>query len=215
MAWKVVLCCSNRSSIRSLALILLSQTRWIVMPCLRTSISLQPFVQTRLDGGSLFVHKHGCTDLVQTRLDIGSLFVYKHQSPALCFKHVWMWFPVCVRINLQPCVSNTFELRFLVCVRASVNSPFFQTRLIMVACLFTSISLEPKWLRHGSDGDPTPRGVGFRLSPDLVPSSALHQCPERDVQLAESLQHADILVPFSTLRRSPHHVPLHLNEGDT
>ena len=70
----------------------------------------------------------------------------------------------------------------------------------MVACLFTSISLEPKWLRvtwiipceclafqvvgmvmgtstvallplpipYGSDGDPTPRGVGFRLSPNLA-----------------------------------------------
>ena len=50
-----------------------------------------------------------------------------------------------------------------VCVHASVNSPLFQTRLVMVACLFTSISLGPKWLRHGSDGDPTPRAVGFRL----------------------------------------------------
>ena len=39
--------------------------------------------------------------------------------------------------------------------------------MIMVVCLFTRISLEPKWLRHGSDGDPTPRGVAFRLSPDL------------------------------------------------
>ena len=59
------------------------------MPCLCTSISLQPFVQTRLD--------------------CGSLFVYKHQSPALCFKHVWIVVPcLCTRISLQPFVSNTF-----------------------------------------------------------------------------------------------------------
>ena len=105
----------------------------------------------------------------------------------------------------HPSVSNTFGLRFLFCVHASVNSFLFQTRLIMVACLFTSISLEPNWLRltwiipckclvfrvvgmvmgtstvakmplpfpYGSDGDPTPRGVGFRLSPNLVRVSVL------------------------------------------
>ena len=39
-AWNVVLRCSNRASICSLALFLLSQTRVIVMPCLSTSISL-------------------------------------------------------------------------------------------------------------------------------------------------------------------------------
>ena len=110
VAWKVVLCCSNRASICSLAPILLSQTRWIVMPCLRTSISLQPFVQTRLDGGSLFV--------------------YKHQSPALCFKHVWIVVScLSTSISLQPCVSNTFGLWFLVWVQASVSGPVFQTRL--------------------------------------------------------------------------------------
>ena len=87
VAWNVVSCCSNRASICSLALILLSQARWIVMIGWCTSICLQPFF------------------------------------------------------------SNTFGLWSLVCVHASVNSPLFQTRLIMVACLFTSISLEPKWLR--------------------------------------------------------------------
>ena len=45
------------------------------MPCLRASISLQPFVQTRLDGGSLLVYKHGSTAFVQTCVDSGSLFV--------------------------------------------------------------------------------------------------------------------------------------------
>ena len=140
VAWNVVLCCSNRASICSLALILLSQTRWIVMPCSSTSISPQPL-----------------------------------------FKHVWIVVPcLSASISLQPCVSNTFELWSLVCLQASVSSPVFQTRLIMVACLstsislqptrlimvaclLTSISLEPKWLRYMSDGDSTPRGVGFRL----------------------------------------------------
>ena len=98
-----------------------------------------PSVSNTLDCNDWLVYKHQSTALVQTRLDCGSLLY--------------------TSISLQPCVSNTFELRFLVCVHASVNSPLFQTRLIMVACLFTSISLEPKWLRHGSDGDPTPRGV--------------------------------------------------------
>ena len=109
-------------------------------------------IQTCLVGGSLFVYKHR----FQTRLNGDSLFVYKHLSPALCFKHVWIVVPcLSTCISLQPCVSNTFDVRFLVCVHASVNSPLFQTRLIVVACLFTSISLEPKWLRHESDGDPT------------------------------------------------------------
>ena len=128
VAGKVVLYCSNRAFICSHALILLSQTR--------------------LDCGSLFVYKHRSTALVQTRLNGDSLFVYKHQSPALCFKHVWFVVPcLSTSISLQPCVSNTLELRFFVCVHASVNSPLFQTRLIIVACLFTSISLEPKWQR--------------------------------------------------------------------
>ena len=128
VAWNVVLCCSNRASICSLALILLSQTRWIVMPCLCTSISLKPFVQTRLI--------------------CGSWSAYMHQSPAFSFKHVWVVIPcLSASISLQPCVPNTFGLWLLVCVHASVNSPLFQTRLIVVACLLTSISLEPKWLR--------------------------------------------------------------------
>ena len=53
VAWNVVLYCSNRASICSLALILLSPSRVFVMTGWRTSISLQPFVQTRLDYGSL------------------------------------------------------------------------------------------------------------------------------------------------------------------
>ena len=77
------------------------------------------------------------------------------------------------------------------------SSPLYQTRLFVVA--FLRVSLEPKLLRvtwiipcymfvgivmgtstvaqmplpfpYGSDGDPTPRGVGFRLSPELRHSS--------------------------------------------
>ena len=142
VAWNVVLCCSNRASISSLALILLSRTRWIVMPCLCTSISLQPFVQTRLNCGSLLYTS------IQTRLNCGSWSAYTHQSPALSFKHVWMGIPcLSISISLQPCVSNTFRLWLLVCVHASVNSPLFQTRLIVVACLLTLPPTPNKSLR--------------------------------------------------------------------
>ena len=51
------------------------------------------------------------------------------------------------------------------------------------------------WVRRTPHAE---RRGRFRLSPDDVPSSAVHRCPERDVQLAESLQHADIPVPFFT-----------------
>ena len=115
-----------------------------------------PSVSSTCDCNALLVYKHQSTALcsntfgwwffvcvqasasspvLQTRLDCGSLFVYKHQSPTLCFKHVWMMVPcLCTRISLQPCVSDTFGLWFPVCVHASVNSPLFQTRLIMVTC---------------------------------------------------------------------------------
>ena len=89
MAWKVVLYCSNRASICSHALILLSPTRWFVMTGWRTSISLQPFVQLQ--------------PFDQTRLDCGSFFVYKHRSPALCFKHVWFMAPCLVYKHLPTC----------------------------------------------------------------------------------------------------------------
>ena len=84
-----VLYCSNRASIRSHALIFLSQTRWIIMIGWCTSLSLQPFVQTRFW--------------------LWFLVVYKHQSPALCFKHVWIVVP-CLRtsISLQPFSQRSF-----------------------------------------------------------------------------------------------------------
>ena len=98
VAWKVVLYCSTRAAICSLALILLSQTRLIAMLlCLSTSIGRQPCVQTRLDCGSLFCLQASVSSPVfQTRLDCGSLSVYTLQSPALCLKHVGLWLLVCL-----------------------------------------------------------------------------------------------------------------------
>ena len=84
VAWKVVLYCSNRASICSHALILLSRTRWIVMTGWCTSISLQTFDQTRLDCGSLLCTSISLHRVFQKRLDCGSLSAYTHQSPALC-----------------------------------------------------------------------------------------------------------------------------------
>ena len=118
MAWKVVLYISNLASICSLALILLSPTRWFVMTGWRTSLSLQPSVQL--------------LPFDQTRLECGSSSAYTHQFPALCFKHVWIMVlclgtnicllkhvlilvPCCVQAPVSTRVSNTFGLRFLVC----------------------------------------------------------------------------------------------------
>ena len=58
-----------------------------------------------------------------TRLDCGSLSVYMHQSPALCFKHVWIVVPcLCTCISLKPFCFKHVGLWFLVCVQASVLS---------------------------------------------------------------------------------------------
>ena len=146
MAWKVVLYCSDRASICSHALILLSQTRWIVMtgwrtrisiqpvfkhvwivvPCLGTSICLLLLGQTRLDFGSLLctsISLHPCLKHVLIMVPC----LRTHQSPALCFECVWIVDPcLCTRIRLQPC-SNTFDY----------------------GCLFVywHLCLEPKWQR--------------------------------------------------------------------
>ena len=140
------------------------QTRLDWGSLLYTSISFHPVFQTHPSA-------HASVCVFQTRLDsvpclCASVSPLTKQYPVLCFKHVW-WFLVCVhasvsstvsqtrldygsvsgtRISPQPCVSNAFDLRFLVCVHASVSS-LVQTRLMMVACMFTTISLEPKWLR--------------------------------------------------------------------
>ena len=88
VAWKVVLCCSNRASICSHALILLSQTRWIVMTGWCASISLQPFDQTRFGLWFLVVYKHrlhpvfsntfGLDPCLRTRIWKGHILVDRH-----------------------------------------------------------------------------------------------------------------------------------------
>ena len=94
-----------------------------------------PSVSKTFDCNALFVYS--LQPFVQTRLDGGSLFVCKHQSPALCFKHVWIVVSCLGSCNsLQPCVSNTCGVWFSVGVHASVNT-LLQTRLIVGACLFT------------------------------------------------------------------------------
>ena len=107
VAWKVVLCWSHRASTCSLALILQSQTRLIVMPCLCTVYS------------PLF--KHVWMEVPCLCTSMGLL---------LLFKHVWIVVLCsCASISLQPCVSNTFGLWFLVWVHATVFSPVSQTRV--------------------------------------------------------------------------------------
>ena len=183
----------------------------------RTSISLQPFVQTRLDCGSLLCTSISLHPVFQTCLDCGSLSAHTHQYPALCFKHVWIMVPcLCASISLQPfnqtrldCGPCCSQASFLVCVHASVPDPCLCARIrshpcsntFDYGCLFVylHLCLEPKWLRvtwiipckclmfhavgmvmgssmvalmplpfpYESDGDPSPRGVGFRLSPSI------------------------------------------------
>ena len=76
------------------------------------------FVQTRLDSGSLFVFKHQSPALCFKHVWIVvSFFVYKHQSPALCFDHAWI---------VIPCMGTSTSLRHvsqtrLVCGSLSVN----------------------------------------------------------------------------------------------
>ena len=127
VAWNVVLYCSNRASICSLAFILLSPSRVFVMTGWRTSISLQPFAQTRLDYGSLLYSS------------ISFHPVFQNPRVSNTFE---LWILVCVHasvsslvfISLQLCqtpvpCSNTFGLWLLVCVHASVSRLVFQTRL--------------------------------------------------------------------------------------
>ena len=61
--------------------------------------------------------------MFQTCLDCGSLSAHTHQYPTLC--------------------SNTFGLRFCVCVQTSVYSPFNQTRLDCGSLLLASIGSTP------------------------------------------------------------------------
>ena len=93
---------------------------WFVMTGWRTSISRQPFVQTRLD--------------------CGSLSVYMHQSPALCFKHVWIVVPcLCTCISLHPFVQTRLDCGSL-SVYKHQSTARVQTRLDCGSLLYTSIS---------------------------------------------------------------------------
>ena len=65
-----------------------------MVPCLLTSISLQPCVSNMFGLWFLVCLQASVSSpVVRTRLDCGSLFWYKHQSPALWFKHVWIVVP--------------------------------------------------------------------------------------------------------------------------
>ena len=91
--------------------------------CLRTLISIQLYVLTRLDYGFVSV----CISrqpFDQTRLDCGSC---------------------CLRASSSPCVLNTFGMWILVCVHASVSCTVFKHVWVMVPCLGTSICLLPPW----------------------------------------------------------------------
>ena len=83
------------------------------------------------------IHLFACTHpSVSNTLDCNDWLVYNHQSTALCSNTFGLWFLVVHKHQSPPCVSNMSGLWILVCAHASVSSPV-QTRLIMVACLFT------------------------------------------------------------------------------
>ena len=145
VVWKVVLYFSNLASICSPALILLSPSRWFVMsgwltsislqhvfkhvrilvPCLRTRISFQHCVSNPFGlWFRVWVQALSSWFLGQTRLDFGSLFCTSI-SLHPCLKHIWI---------KDPCVHASVLDPFL-CTR--IRSSLVQTRLILVACLFT------------------------------------------------------------------------------
>ena len=112
---------SNRASICSHALTLLSPTRWSVMTGWRTSIGLQPFVQTRLDCGSSLYTSISLHPGFQTCPFCGSLSAHTHQSPALCvsstvFQHIW----IMVRVWVQASAS-CFLVKHVPCLRTRIS----------------------------------------------------------------------------------------------
>ena len=117
VAWKVVLCCSNRASICSHAIILLSQTRWIIMTGWHTNISLQPFAQTRLECGSVLYTSISLHHVFQTCPDCGSL-LRTRISIQLCVQNMFgLWFvSVCKHLSTALRL-NIFGLWFLCCIK--------------------------------------------------------------------------------------------------
>ena len=113
VAWKVVLYFSNRASICSHALILLSPTRWFVKTGgVQASVS-----STVFSPASLTKHE-----------GLWSLLFASIVS-TLCFKHVW---------NVDPCLRT--RIRFQHCVFSCFLG---QTRLDCGSLLCTSINLHP------------------------------------------------------------------------
>ena len=150
--------CSNRASICSHALFLLSQTRWFVTTgWLSYKHQSTARVQTRLDCGSLLYTCISFHPVFQTCLDYGSLSAHTHQVPALCFKHVWNVYPCLrTRVSFQHCVSktsgtsiclllpwsNTFGFGSLLCTRIRFH-PCLKHVQIKFPCLRTCISPSP------------------------------------------------------------------------
>ena len=96
---------------------------WNVYPCLRIRISFQHWVSNTLD--------------------YGSVSGYKHLPPASLVKHISFFGSLlCTSIRLHR-VSNTFRLRFLVCVHAAVPALCFECVWIVDPCLCTRIRLQP------------------------------------------------------------------------
>ena len=150
VAWNVVLYCSNRASICSHALILLSQTRWIVMTGWRTSISLQPVFKhvwimvpccLQASVSTLCFKSHVC----QTRLNCGSWSAFTHQSPALSNPFGW-GFLVCLSASvssfarLQSCVQTRLDYGCLsVYTHLSTAFCFKHVFFVVFVCLQTSV----------------------------------------------------------------------------
>ena len=82
----------------------------------------------------LIVYKH--------RIHPGSVSWYKHVLPASLAKRVLIGVPFYVQAPVSTCVSNTFGLRFLDLVDASVPQPCVRTRLdcgSQPVCAHTSV----------------------------------------------------------------------------
>ena len=115
---------------------------WIMVPCLGTSICLLLPWSNTFGFGSLLctsISLHPCPKHVLIMVP----GLRTHQSSALCFECVWMWIRVCAH--------------------ASVSS-LVQTRLVRMACLFASISVETKRLRKCRMF----RGVGMVMDTSTV-----------------------------------------------
>ena len=114
----------------------------------RTSASLQPFVQTRLDWILVCAHSSVSIPVFQTRLDYGSVSVYKHLPTAPLIKHVWIVVPCLrTRISLHPVFQTRLDCGSLSAY--THQSPARCSNTFDYGCLFVykHLCLEPKRLR--------------------------------------------------------------------